>query len=229
MPDKPAKRRMDSMRAALVAGFLVLQMSTTFGQSAGRPLAFDVASVKTSQRIVGPDGNHRVAFEPSGITARNVTLRRLVAEAYHLQLQQVLGPRWLDENEYELEAKTSGPVARERLALMLQTLLTERFRLTQHHEIRELRVYELLTDKTVLKIHPVEGGGAPSVVPGLHFRGDMRQFADLLAVQLTIPVSDDPGRPGRAGGPPVPVLDKTGLGGIYDFSLQSRDQAGSRR
>ncbi len=55
----------------------------------------------------------------------------------------------------------------------------------------------------------------------------MRQFADLLALQLTIPSSDDPGRPARASGPPVPVLDKTGLDGIYDFDVDIKPELGS--
>jgi uncharacterized protein (TIGR03435 family) len=102
---------------------------------------------------------------------------------------------------------------------MLRTLLAERFRLTQHRETKELRVYELVTDQGGPKVQAIK--------TGLHFHGDLRQFADFLAIQLAISVSDDPGRPGRASGPPVPVLDKTGLPGIYDFGVDIRPEPGS--
>jgi uncharacterized protein (TIGR03435 family) len=182
--------------------------------------AFDVASVKRSQTLLGPDANNRVVFAPAGITAGNATLRRLVAEAYRLQLRQVLGPNWLDRNEYDIEAKTAAPVPEQDLAAMLQSLLAERFNLKQHRETRQLRVYELVVDKGGPKIQ--NGNG-----PGMRFHGNMRQLADMIAVQLSIPVSDDPTQPGRASGTPPPVLDRTGLSGTYDFSLDIRLEPGS--
>jgi uncharacterized protein (TIGR03435 family) len=55
----------------------------------------------------------------------------------------------------------------------------------------------------------------------------MQQFADLLSIQLSIAMPDDPTRPGRASGLPVPVLNKTGLPGIYDFSVEIRPEPGA--
>jgi uncharacterized protein (TIGR03435 family) len=215
------------MRALLALSALVLLSSAAFGQASAKTTAFEVASVKPSQRRVGPDYNNQVAFTPTGITARNVTLRRLVAEAYRLQLNQVLGPGWLDQNEYDVEARAGDPVGREELAPMLRILLAERFNLKQHGEMRDMRVYELVTDKAGPKIRPIKDGETAKGGAGVHFHGDLRQFADLLAVQLSIPILDNAGQPGRAGGPPVPVLDKTGLPGIYDFSVDIRPELGT--
>ena len=218
---------MYGMRMCVVVSFVALLNTAAVGQTTTKVLAFDVASVRPSERMLGPDANNRFAITPAGLTGKNVTLRRLVAEAYHLHLRQVLGPSWLDEREYDVEAKAGRPVTRDDLALMLRTLLADRFRLQQHRETRELRVYELVNDGGGIKIHPIENGAEPSSAPGMHFRGEMRQFADLLAVQLTIVMSDDPGRPGRAAGAPVPVFDKTGLPGIYDFSVDIRPEPGT--
>ena len=60
----------------------------------------------------------------------------------------------------------------------------------------------------------------------MQFRGDLQHFANLLSVQLTIPVIDDPGRPSIASGPAVPVLDKTGLSGIYDIRVNLKPEPG---
>lgn len=172
---------------------------------------FDVASLKASSQTVGPDYNNKLAFEPNGIRARNATLRRLIAEAYGLQVNQIVGPVWLDRNEYDLEAKSARAVS----AGMLQPLLAERFGLKVHHETREMRVFELTVDKGGPKMKPSENGMTA------------QRFADFLAVQLTIAMPDDPSRPGRATESPAPVIDKTGLTGTWDFNANIRPEVGS--
>lgn len=183
--------------------------------------------MKPSPSIVGPDANNEFAFTSTGITGRNVTLRRLAAEAFHLQLNQVLGPKWLDENEYDVQGISDRPSTPELLARMLFRLLAQRFKLAQHPETRELRAYELVIDKGGPKVQPAKNGEPPAAGPGFRFHGNMRQFADLLAVQLSILIPDDPSRPGIASGPPDPVLDMTGLPGIFDFMVDIRLEAGT--
>jgi uncharacterized protein (TIGR03435 family) len=207
-------------------GSLILLCPTGLAQRTDSA-AFDIASVKPSERRVGPDYNNRLAFSPAGFSARNVTLRRLISEAYGLQLRQVIGPDWLDQNEYDIEARADHAAGREQRDLMLRALLSERFDLKQHSESREMRVYELVTDRAGPKIHPVKDGETAIDARGLRFHGDMREFADFLAVQLTIPALDNPAQPAIAGGSLVPVLDKTGLSGIYDFNVDIRPEPGT--
>ena len=188
---------------------------------------FDVASVKRSPRPVGPDYNNKITYTPAGITARNATLRRLAAEAWRVQLNQVIGPNWLDEVEDDLDGRSDHPASAEETDLRLRALLIDRFHLQQHPESREMRVYELTTAKTGAKIHPVNEGDAADATGGFHFRGRMRQFADFLTVQFSIPAVNDPSQPSRAGGPRIPVLDKTGLSGTYDFNADIRPEPGT--
>jgi uncharacterized protein (TIGR03435 family) len=211
--------------SSLVFSSLVLG-GTLFGQS------FDVASIKPSLRQVGRDANNQLSISPSALAGRNVTLKRLIGQAYGMQPFQIFGgPNWLDTAEYDLDAKADGPVTRERLAQMLQPLLAARFHLAVHRDARELRVYELVVDKGGPKIHPLKDEEAPAAKSGAagglrSFRGDLQQFANLLSVQLSIPIMDDPGKPGIASGPPVPVVDKTGLQGIFDLNAEIRPETG---
>jgi uncharacterized protein (TIGR03435 family) len=187
---------------------------------------FDVASVRPSAQTVGPDYNNQIRWTAVGFTGRNVTLRRLAADAWNLQLDQIEGPPWLDRMEYDIEARSAEGATREQRMLMLQSLLADRFNLKQHSEMRAMRAYELTTGKDGPKIKPVAEGEA-HVGEGLHFHGEMRQFADLLAVQFSIPATDNPSVPVRAGGPAIPVLDRTGLAGVYDFSVDIRLEPGT--
>ena len=107
---------------------------------------------------------------------------------------------------------------------MLRAVLTERFRLTFHRETRDARVYELVPDK-VVKIQPLkeeEAARRPAAWP--LFRGTIQQFANILAVQLTKPAMDNPGRLVMASGPPPPVLDKTGLAGVYEIDMDLKPE-----
>jgi uncharacterized protein (TIGR03435 family) len=184
------------------------------------PPAFEVASVRASPGIVGPDYNNRLTVSPNGITARNVTLERLIAEAYGVQLSQVSGSHSLKQNEYEVAARAGTQVPREQLRMMLRALLVERFHLKIHNEAREARVYELTIENGGPKLDPAGSGG-------FHFRGEMREFADILAVQLTIPAATDPNQPVRASASPVPVLDRTGLAGVVEFRVDIRPEIGT--
>jgi uncharacterized protein (TIGR03435 family) len=191
--------------------------------SAALAQTFDVASVKPSGRTVGRDAQSAVSYEAKRVAGRNVTLKRLIAEAYGLAMYQVSGgPKWLDENEYDIDARVDNPATKEELRARLRTLLTERFHLATHLESKEMRLYELVVGKGGLRISPAAEGSKPP----RGFRGTMSQFANLLSVQLAIPAASDPGKPAMSSGAVVPVVDQTGLTGIYDFNVEVRPELG---
>lgn len=192
-----------------------------------QPPSFEVVSVRPSQHQVGPDYNNQITYSATEFTGRNVTLRRLVADAWHCQRNQVIGPAWLDRNEYDIAARLPDVATVEQIPLMLRGLLTGRFQLRSHSEDRPMRVYELTVAPGGPRIHPVGPGEATAPGAGLHFRGDMRQFADLLSVQISIPAPTSAEVPVIAGGPQMPVLDKTGLQGIFEFSVDLRPEIGA--
>jgi uncharacterized protein (TIGR03435 family) len=227
LPTHLPTNMLKAMRAQSFLIYVALSSSVAVGQVSTTAPAFDVASVKPSQHVVGPDYNNQLTYSPTGMTARNVTLKRLLAEAYRLQMNQVLGPGWLDRNEYDVDAKATGAATREQMALMLRSLVAERFKLTQHSEMREMRVYELVVGKSGSKIRPMSDGETATARAGFHFHGDLRQFADLLAVQLSIPAPANPAEPARASASPIPVLDKTALPGIFDFSVDIHPELGT--
>jgi uncharacterized protein (TIGR03435 family) len=193
--------------------------------------SFDVASVKRSQVQKGIDYRGRVEIAGGRLSGRNVTLQHLIAAAYHVQSSQVVAAagggitKWLDSDEFDVDARADAPATPQQLRAMLQSLLADRFHLVLGREERELRVNALMVDKGGPKIRPSQG----SSTDGRNFHGDMRQFADLLAVQATIPASVDPASPAIASSAPIPVIDKTGLEGVYDIDIDLKPELGTDR
>jgi uncharacterized protein (TIGR03435 family) len=71
-----------------------------------------------------------------------------------------------------------------------------------------------------------DGEGTPAPLGSRHFHGTMEQLVNLISIQLTIPAAmDDPSRPSIASGAPVPVFNRTGLSGIYDFDIEMKMEA----
>ena len=217
---------LEPMRATVFPAIFLVVTSLSHAQPA--PSGFEVASVRPSTREVGPDYNNKITRSPGEFSGRNVTLRRLIADAWQCQLKQVIGPLWLDRNEYDIQARLPEGTGSGQEAAMLWALLAERFGLRAHEETRRMQAYVLEVGGSGPKIQPAQPG--VPVEPGssgFRFNGTMREFADLLTVQFSMPAPADPGTPVRAGGPTIPVLDKTGLQGVYEFSADVRPELGT--
>jgi uncharacterized protein (TIGR03435 family) len=219
---------LNRMRLPIISVVLIHLSVIAFAAAQARQAAFEVASVRPSQREVGPDYNNQITYAADRFTGRNVTLKRLIAEAWNCQINQVTGPAWIRHNEYDVDARVPEGSKREQIALMLRQFLTERFQLKEHSEAREMRVYDLTVGKGGPRVQPAQPGTSTTANgPGFHFHGDMRQLADLLAIQFSIPAAQNPSEPVRAGGSLIPVLDKTGLQGTYDFNVEMRPELGT--
>jgi uncharacterized protein (TIGR03435 family) len=187
-------------------------------------LKFDAASIKLYRSTSAEGrmgGNGGLIFMPESVasTPGGVTAKRIILEAYNLTDYELSGgPRWLDSDRFDLRAKSEAPADKNQLRLMLQTLLGERFRLRIRQEMKDMPVYVLTTGNKKPSLYPIkEGDNDPPLAPlgsrnaTYHAisRGTMQEFAHSI--------STDMGRP---------VLDKTGITGIYFFFLQWDEDGG---
>jgi len=210
------------------------------GASLLRAQDFEAASVKPSQAntnrftmIGGPGTN-----DPGRIVYTNIMLRRVLLAAYDLASYQITGPDWLDTQRYDITATIPTGAAKEQFQTMLRNLLASRFQMVSHRESREIPIYALLAAKGGVKVHGVPAGqsapqtgelptvrgigkdGFPDVklpVPGL--------IIETLSERSRVLVKDMPltklaefltGRMDR------PVIDKTGLPGVFSYALYYR-------
>ena len=124
----------------VVAGLMFLSPAAALPQDA---LAFDAASIKPAK--AGTRG-YSIRPLPGRLSIGNATLRLLIAAAYHVNDFQVSGgPKWLDSDHYDIEARAPGDSrpTEKQLMVMLQNLLASRFALTVRRETRDLPVYAL--------------------------------------------------------------------------------------
>jgi uncharacterized protein (TIGR03435 family) len=211
------------MERARVAALLLMSAGAVYGQ------AFEVASVKpTADLEREPVG--LFTYAGGRIRATNYTLRQLVHDAYELEDFQVVGgPRWIDEDRFNVEAVAPASSASSKWApanfksppnpemrRMMQTLLADRFQLKVHGEKRPERVYALTTAKGGHKLKPPKSTTVQSFVSyqGSRFSGQnatMDQLSARLAQILR-----------------RPVLNRTGVDGQFDFLIDyPPDDAGS--
>jgi bla regulator protein blaR1 len=193
--------------------------------------AFAVASIKPNK---SGDGRHflaRITNLPNDgrFYATGVTLKMLLHTAYDVEESQISGgPSWLSSDRYDIQAKADssvddalrklspeqGTLAKQR---MLQKLLSDRFKLTLSHETKDLPVYTLVVAKNGPKLQEskddVSGANGPRGPNGHLMRMERGQL-NGQGVPIAFLVQQLSQQLGRN------VVDKTGLKGNYDFTLQ---------
>jgi uncharacterized protein (TIGR03435 family) len=167
---------------------------------------FEVAAVKPSNPTPGP--NDRRALRSGGrYTAIGFTLSMLISLAYGVQRYEISGPAWIYSDRYDIVAKMEPKTNNDQLTLMLRQLLAERFKLTLHHETKELPVYALIIGKNGSKLtksaaetpYSRKIGDGRLICSGCPLTNFRTWLTNLL---------------GRT------VVDLTGLTGKYDFQLE---------
>jgi uncharacterized protein (TIGR03435 family) len=193
------------------------------------PMEFDVAEIKLSL----PDAQTRTRLMPGGrIEADGVTMRMIFQLAWDITQDDLIAntPKWFTDTKYSIVAKTSTAVSGagqstnvdvDDLKAMLRQLITERFKLKSHLEDRPVEAYALVADKPKMaKADPSNRTGFKEGPPA----GQADQRNQILGRMVTVrnmtmtQFAEDLRR--IAGGyVRVPVENKTGLDGAYDFTL----------
>jgi len=183
---------------------------------------FEVASIKVHSSA-SPDTNRPVIA--GNQFSRTGNVNQLLMYAYELKAYQLAGgPDWVthpstDGDYYEIEAVAGGPepLTQPRARQMLQNLLAERFHLRSHRETKEIPVYALVVGKDGPKFKE----SAPDAVT--QSRGKVT--ATTVQSSFTKTHMDDVVRV-LSSAMDRPVLDRTGLTGFYDLTLEfARDPA----
>jgi len=213
----------------------------------GQP-SFEVASIKPAPP---PEAGKRIAVgsppSPGRYACAFCSLRMLIVQAYGIVGYQLTAPDWLDSERFNISAKMPDGTPKEQMQLMLQNLLTERFKLAVHRDQKEMQMYDLVVAKggPKMKESTEEPGEKPLDASGLTAGGR----GSLTMGKDGFPAKEKDGFPafiGRGSGIIMmngrtklkaemetmeqfakrlsnqigkPVTDATGLTAKYDFTL----------
>src|SRR5262245_11316707 len=142
-------RTVDLKVIGAVIALSSLSMALRAGQSPTPALpSFEVASVKLNPNPpnLGPRVmSLRLSLSHGALTFVAYSLRNLIIQAYDINASQLQGcTGWCESDMFDVIAKAEDPDApAERVRLMLQQLLTERFGLAVHRDKREVAGYAL--------------------------------------------------------------------------------------
>jgi uncharacterized protein (TIGR03435 family) len=160
-------------------------------------------------------------------------------------------PKWVTSDRYDIEARANNNSTKDQMRLMMQALLADRFKLSVHAETRQLPIFALVLvtpgklgpqlqpypdgspcdsstptgTSTVLQSSPATvAGGFPAICGGYagmepSVPGRLRTGARNVTIQI---IADQ--IPALGSGVDRPVLDKTGLTGMFDFVMEFTPQ-----
>jgi len=204
-----------------------------FTQSSGKLPEFEVASIKpyvTDPSVMWtgvedaklPDLS---VNENRTLNIINLNLRDLVALAYGVGGAQVVAPAWQTdptwtETRFAVVAKVPADGNKKDVTRMLQALLAERFHLVAHREEKAIPVFALEIGKGPLKLKDVKGDEDSSSPGCTRSFGTQPAWFTATCTRMT---SARMVQAIQRLGPSYfdkPVVDLTGLTGVYDFSVE---------
>jgi bla regulator protein blaR1 len=213
-PQAPAEKAIASQMQLTVLA--PLDATTHAPQTAdGADPAYEVVTLK----LHAPN-DKMISFQilPTGFSATNITVRHLIEFAYNIKDQQLAGgPGWIDTDKYDIELRTSSSNHPQRL---IQMVLADRFNLRMSQETKTLPVYALVvadSGSKLIESTPPTVRVTPDAPeePLISIRSRVQN--GTAEVKIIGPVS------GLADALSSPlgrhVVDKTGLGGTYDITL----------
>lgn len=194
---------------------------------------FEVASIKQSVQNVQTQTSAGLSIDGAMVRYTALDLKLYLGMAFRLKNYQIAAPDWMKSIRWDITAKLPEGASSKQIPEMMQTLLRDRFQMKMHRETRDLPVYGLVIGRNGIKLkestsEPTGDGtaqsqslrasmsnGATTVSygDGAWFTvGNNRFEGKKLAVGL---IADALSRFADR-----PVVDKTGLAGKYDFSME---------
>jgi uncharacterized protein (TIGR03435 family) len=165
------------------------------------------ASSAWTEFSIGPASGKSTSIGTNMMRANGVTLKVALATAYDVPAVRVIGPPWLDDTRYSINAAVP-PEASDSFRSLLQQELNNRLRLETHFEVRPFDVFVLTaTDASRLE-------RAYRKMPSIWIldwdaelqNASMERLAGALQSVLR-----------------RPVIDETGITGTFDLEFEWRE------
>jgi uncharacterized protein (TIGR03435 family) len=195
------------MRISSLTVLQALTLSATLAQQPAAP-AFEATSIKLNNSVRLGGG---LNLSHARIKFINSTLKFCIQVAWDVKDFQISGGAgWTESEHYDIEAVAAKPFEHDEYRAMIQTMLADRFGLAIHHALEDRSGYALVVSKNGPKLPPPEED--PSFLFSRTASGDRTLQAKSATMgQLASGLSFVLGKV---------VIDKTGIEGRYDVSMQ---------
>ena len=216
--------------ASLIAGSEAcagLQAASPATSATSPAPEYEVATVKVNNT---GSGSIRVSITDDVLQATNVPLPTMLEIAFDIRPEQIVGlPHWAQVDHYDITAKVVDMnqqqlrgLSEDQRKTMIQHLLVDRFHLQSHTETRTLPLLELTVAKGGIKFaewkKPADDQN-PSQGKGYMRVNNDEMTANGVPMDRLIRF--------LASQTHMPIVDKTGLKGSYNFQLKwQREEAG---
>ncbi|MGH9239999.1 MAG: TIGR03435 family protein [Vicinamibacterales bacterium] len=216
------------------------------GAGVDRNSRFEVASVRP---VDDASGQIFMRMTPESGLEATMHVGMLLRQALQKPDYQIVGaPGWIDTERYSIRARAPGGAPAAAVMVMLANLLRDRFQLATHLETRELPIFHLIIARSDGRLGPdfkptpaecqatiaerqaaARRGDPPPPLPPSLFDPKARPCGlsrvdsgvavgiGRTVAQISSTLSDLVGRT---------VIDKTGLTGLYDFTLKYAPEPG---
>jgi uncharacterized protein (TIGR03435 family) len=211
------------MRSCTIFACFV-SFNLALAQQATNKPAFEVASIKPSDP--NPQNTMVIGMSADGamVNYANITLLDCIRGAYRVRDFQITGPDWMTKARFAISAKLPPNSSSEQIPEMLQALLADRFKLEILREMKEQNVYVLSVGNGGAKLKSAEAkpdDNAPKVLgPDGQPRALMMFGVQPGGIFITAPSASLASVVGLMSRFTArPVVDMTGIQGLYDFRL----------
>ena len=167
---------------------------------------FEIASVKRSAPGTSSEAIPAQP-DPTRINYPGVTLKAVLALAYGVAPDQIVGPKWLSDERFDIVATLPAGAAPQQVPVMLQHLLADRFGVVVHEENKTTTFSALVPAKGGVKMKNVE---KPEISATVDLSSDNIQLKGYTMPAFARFLTTAMGRP---------VVDETGLQGSFDITL----------
>ena len=153
----------------------------------------------------------RISISGPNLRVVNCTVDELLLNALQVFRRSEGGPGWVREQRFDILANAEGGTSPDNLVLtqMVLQLLRDRFKLAFHRDLGEVPGLALTLGKKQPDLSPSKDGERRAVAWGtaiVFTKVGMADFARSLSGSLN-----------------MPIVDRTGLKGEFDFTLQPDD------
>jgi uncharacterized protein (TIGR03435 family) len=204
-------------------GLAALLSVAVFGQAPEAKPTFQIADVHASTHHSMQPFMQGGLLHGDRYVLKQATMVDMISTAYGVEADNVVGgPNWLELDRFDIIAKAPPATPQATLKLMLQALLSDRFKLVVHNDTKPMDAFVLTEGSGKPKLKEADGASPPGCRPqpmSPPEPGKVPQIT-VLCRSVTMEAFATNLHQMAGGYLTSPVVDTTNIKGAWDFDIK---------